>query len=612
MAHKHSIYDTDPHFKIDKKSREVINVSEIKSVIFQNDHNSERFTFEMPRRIDGHDMLLCDIVQIHYINVNSSTREQYADVYSVDDLQLSPLSDEVVICSWLVSANATRHVGDLFFVLVFKCTNEEDPSVVDYVWHTAIHKKMAVVATISNGESIATDYSDILAEWEAKLFDKDADPVDPEEVEKIIENYFSENPPSADPEQVKQIVESYLAENPPQADAPALDEEAVKRIVDAYLATNPPTVDSSEVEQIVSDYLSSNPPKDGDPGFSPSVALERTDDGVKITATNKDGTVESTVYDGRTPEKGVDYFTKEDIESIAQEASELVSIDKVLPEQVYFPNGASTTYAIGKVTLTNGMGELVPAGGTLKDFFNQFVDEKNPTKTDPEVSLTFSQAKAYEVGTKVTPTYSASLSAGSYTYGPDTGVKASAWSVTDTAGNTARTTASGSFPELTVTDGISYKITAEATHNAGAVPVTNTGNPYSAEQIAAGTKSATSGALTGYRNTFYGTLTAKSEPTSAIVRGLATKSGKALANGNSFNVTIPVGALRVMIAYPATLRDVNSIKDVNGMSAEIASGFTKKTVNVEGANGHTAISYKVYIMDFANANDKANTFTVKI
>ena len=216
------------------------------------------------------------------------------------------------------------------------------------------------------------------------------------------------------------------------------------------------------------------------------------------------------------------------------------------------------------------------------------------------------------MGTKVTPSYSASLSAGSYTYGPDTGVKASAWSVTDTAGNTARTTASGSFPQFTVSDGISYKITAKATHNAGAVPVTNTGNPYPAGQIAAGTKSATSGAVTGYRNTFYGTLTAKTDPTSDVVRGLASKSGKALANGNSFTVTVPVGALRVMIAYPATLRDVNSIKDVNGLNAEISSGFTKKTVDVEGANDYKAISYKVYIMDFAEANDKANKFTVVI
>lgn len=93
---------------------------------------------------------------------------------------------------------------------------------------------------------------------------------------------------------------------------------------------------------------------------------------------------------------------------------------------------------------------------------------------------------------------------------------------------------------------------------------------------------------------------------------MAGKSGKALVNGATFNVSIPVGALRVIIAYPATLRDVSSIQDVNGMSAEIKSGFTKTTVQVEGANGASAIDYKVYTLDYANANDTANTYKVTI
>ena len=319
---------------------------------------------------------------------------------------------------------------------------------------------------------------------------------------------------------------------------------------------------------------------------------------------------------GHTPQKGVDYFTEDDISDIAKKAADLielpeVTIDQVLPSQVIFPEGKQTTYEVGKVKLVNGMAELVPPGGTLDDFFDNFIDEKNPSTTDPSVSLSFPQAKAYEVGTNVTPSYSASLNAGSYTYGPDTDVTASAWEITDTASHSA-TTASGSFPELTVSDGISYKITAKATHGAGAVPVTNTGKPYAAGQIASGTKSTTSGAVTGYRNTFYGTLTEKTDPTSAIIRALTGKSGKALSNGNSFTVTVPVGALRVIFAYPATLRDVTSVKDVNGMNAEIKSSFVKSTVSVEGAGGHTAISYKVYILDFAEANETANKFTVQI
>lgn len=329
-----------------------------------------------------------------------------------------------------------------------------------------------------------------------------------------------------------------------------VDEGAVKGIVEQYLEENPPAsgVDKDEVERLITDYLTENPPS--------------------------------------------------------------ASIDEVDPSKVIFPDGLQTTYEFGKVKLENGIATLVQPGGTLSDFFLALMDEKNPTTTQPSVSLTFSQAKAYEVGTKVTPSFSAVLNPGSYTYGPATGITPTAWEVTDTDGN-SRTTASGSFPEITVVDGISYKITAKASYGDGAIPITNAKNPYPAGQIKAGSKSATSGAITGYRNSFYGTLTNKNDLTSDTARGL-TKSGKALANGSSFTVPILVGALRVAIIYPATLRNLTSVKDVNGMNAEIVSGFSYTTLNVEGANKHSAISYKVAYMDFANAVTTANKFTVTI
>lgn len=281
-------------------------------------------------------------------------------------------------------------------------------------------------------------------------------------------------------------------------------------------------------------------------------------------------------------------------------------------ENVYFDEDLTTTSAIGNITLSNGQASIASAGKNLKEVWNTiFVKEKNPSTSQPSVSITFSQAKAYEVGTVVTPTYSATLNAGSYTYGPATGIVAKTWSVTDTAGNST-TTASGTFADVTVADSTNYKITATATYDAGTVPITNVGNPYPSGQITAGSKSATSGAITGYRNSFYGTMTEKATVDSAAIRALSGKSNRALTNGATFNVTIPVGALRVVVGYPATLRDLTSIKDVNGMNAEILSGFTKSTVSVEGANGATAIDYKVYTMDFANANDTANTFAVTI
>lgn len=242
-----------------------------------------------------------------------------------------------------------------------------------------------------------------------------------------------------------------------------------------------------------------------------------------------------------------------------------------------------------------------------------FSKRLQPTITsNPAVTLTFGQAKAYEVGTTVSPTYSASLSAGSYTYGPATGITATSWEISDTAGNTADT-ASGSFADVVVTDNTNYKITAKANYGAGAVAVDNLGATSSPEiKISAGSATKTSGAITGYRNTFYGTVTEKAEITSTIIRSLSGKSNKALTNGNSFTINIPVGAVRVIFAYPATLQDVSSVKDVNGLNAEIKSAFTKSSVTVAGAGADAGIAYKVYVTDFADPVAKANSYTVKI
>lgn len=281
-------------------------------------------------------------------------------------------------------------------------------------------------------------------------------------------------------------------------------------------------------------------------------------------------------------------------------------------ENVYFDEDLTTTSAIGNISLTNGQAKIEATGKNLKEVWNKiFVQEKNPTITQPSANITFSEGKAYEVGTTVTPSWNATFNKGSYQYGGDTGVTVSAWSITDTDSHSANT-ASGSFPPLTVSDATNYKISAEVTYGNGTIPKTNVGNDYAAGQIKAGKAKATSNAITGYRNSFYGTMTTKDSLSSANIRALSGKSGKALANGNTFNISIPVGAFRVVLAYPYTLRDVTSIQDVNGLSAEIKSGFTQSTVTVEGANGAAGISYKVYVLDFANANDTQNTYKVTI
>ena len=281
-------------------------------------------------------------------------------------------------------------------------------------------------------------------------------------------------------------------------------------------------------------------------------------------------------------------------------------------ENVYFDKDLVTTSAVGNITLTNGQATIAAAGKNLKQVFDTiFVKEKNPSVTQPSVSVSLEGAGAKEVGTKVTPSYTATFNAGKYEFGPATGCSITSWSVTDSNGSEAQSTAISNFAEITVEDDTNYKVIATGNYSEGAIPKTNVGNEYASGKIVAGSKSATSSAITGYRNSFYGTLTEKGELTSDIIRSLG-KSNQALINGSTFSITIPVGAKRVVFAYPATLRDVTSVKDVNGLNAEISGAFTKSTLSVEGLNNFQGINYKVYVTDFAEAVATANTYKVTI
>lgn len=284
-------------------------------------------------------------------------------------------------------------------------------------------------------------------------------------------------------------------------------------------------------------------------------------------------------------------------------------------ENVYFSRDFVATDNIGVIKVGSNGSTTVPATGkNLNQFMTSIMTkEKNPITNNPTVSVSNPKTTSYEVGTRITPTYTAVLNPGSYTYGPATGITAKSWNVSDNAGNTA-SAASGSFSEMQIEDGTSYYVTATASYNASTVvPVTNLGNSYPTGKISAGTKSGISGTISGYRCFFYGSLTDKSGAIdSAFVRALATHSTKAASKGTSFNVNVVEGAMRVAFAYPASIDDSSlTVKDSNGMNANITTAFTCYTVDVEGANGYAAIPYKVYVSDKAEGV-AANTYKVTI
>lgn len=169
MAHIHSVYDTDLHFVIDPITRAIVDQAVTKTKLIQYDHNSERATFEIPRLVEGHDMTLCTKIEVHYINVSSDKKNQHSDVYTVDDVQVSPATDDVVVFSWLISGGATQYEGTLNFLIKFTCLTG---TTIDYVWNTGIFSGISVASGMNNGEAAVEEYSDILEAWKREILDE--------------------------------------------------------------------------------------------------------------------------------------------------------------------------------------------------------------------------------------------------------------------------------------------------------------------------------------------------------------------------------------------------------------------------------------------------------
>ena len=169
MAHTHHVYDDDQLFTIDPNTRVITNPTGTRLTLMQYDHNSESIMFKLPRHIEAHDMMLCNQIQVHYINIGENG-ERNTGIYEVTDLEEIPVytadDEEYVTCSWLISRNATSLVGSLSFIVRFSCVTEDS---VDYSWNTAIFNDISISNGINNTEVIVEEYADILMQWSLEL-----------------------------------------------------------------------------------------------------------------------------------------------------------------------------------------------------------------------------------------------------------------------------------------------------------------------------------------------------------------------------------------------------------------------------------------------------------
>lgn len=173
-VHDHTISDPDSYFVIDPDTHQISNLSQSPNVLMQNDHNSEVYTFQIPRFVEGHDMLKCDRVRLHYINTAKGSTRTYKDVYEMTDLMVNPRDNSTLISTWTIKRQATQYAGKLSFAIQYICIDEshsgEESDNVSYEWHTDIYKDVEVRETIVNSEEAVSEYTDILEEWYQRLF----------------------------------------------------------------------------------------------------------------------------------------------------------------------------------------------------------------------------------------------------------------------------------------------------------------------------------------------------------------------------------------------------------------------------------------------------------
>ena len=280
-------------------------------------------------------------------------------------------------------------------------------------------------------------------------------------------------------------------------------------------------------------------------------------------------------------------------------------------DNVYFDDDITYTVAIGTLSKPSGSAKFAAKGKNVEQVLSSLMaQEANPSKSNPAVSFNSTTGLGtFEIGTTKDLTYIVSLSAGGYTYGPATGITAQTWEVSCTGVSEKLTSSLGTF-ENVVAEATAKKITAKATYNDGAIPVTNLGNPYPDGQIKAGSASKDSGTLLGVRYMFWGPMTTDGTIDSAAVRALG--HNKATATGTLATFGAGAGAVKVVVAVPSD-KKITKVLMPSALNADVTALFVKQssTVQVNGANNYAAAAYNIYVYQPASI-DAGETYAVTI
>lgn len=258
-------------------------------------------------------------------------------------------------------------------------------------------------------------------------------------------------------------------------------------------------------------------------------------------------------------------------------------------------------------------GATIAAGTSLDEFVKMVVQKAIPaTYTKPSLSIGNNGGTAagnVEAGTSVTPKLVATFKQNDAGDLESIVIKQAGVEVAN--GTATPLTYTG---EAVMIGDESITFSASATYEDAPVKNNNLGQESKENWFAAGSVTSGNYTITGKRNLFYGTGVGDApEVTSAMVRALANKNLGA-GQGISFSINVSVGQQYIVIAYPATIRDINNVTYVEANDSGMASNFTKTTIDVADARGgeNGLMSYKVFTYAMAVPAAAGMTFKVTI
>lgn len=256
-------------------------------------------------------------------------------------------------------------------------------------------------------------------------------------------------------------------------------------------------------------------------------------------------------------------------------------------------------------------GDTVPTNVTFDELVAMITQKAIPAVyTKPTLSIANNGGQAagnVEAGTSVTPKLKATFTKNDA--GDLSAISIKKGSTDVVTGTTSPLTYNG---EAIVVGDETITFSASATYGDAPVKKNNLGADSTENWFAGDTMTSSGYSITGKRNLFYGTgVGSVPALTSDVVRALTNKK-LAPTQGHSFNITVNVGQQYIIIAYPATLRDINNVTYVEANDGGMVSNFNKTTLDVADARGgeNGKMSYKIYT--YAMAVPAAATMTFKV